>query len=140
LARVVNTLEPSSVQALVAQATVERFDVRVVDGLAGSDEAHLDSVGIGPGIEVVRRELRAVVQYRTLSPACRPFLGREARAGGAEEAWKQIHEAFEGVPEAKRHQLLAGTAIERYGLQSGRLPQRRPTKGNPPCGPMHDRS
>ncbi len=31
-------------------------------------------------------------------------------------SWKYIDEAFEGVPEAERHQLLAGTAIELYRL------------------------
>ncbi len=31
-------------------------------------------------------------------------------------SWKYIEEAFDGVPEAERHQIMAGNAIELYGL------------------------
>ncbi len=31
-------------------------------------------------------------------------------------SWKYIEEAFEGVPEDERHQIMAGTAVELYGL------------------------
>jgi predicted TIM-barrel fold metal-dependent hydrolase len=32
------------------------------------------------------------------------------------DSWKYVEEAFEGVPEDERHQIMAGNAIELYGL------------------------
>jgi len=49
------------VQTFVAQFAVEAFDVRVLHGLARSDEMQLDPVTMCPRIEHAARELRAVV-------------------------------------------------------------------------------
>jgi transposase InsO family protein len=43
LARVVKTLESLRVQALVAKATIVRFDVCIVNEFAGTYEIHIDS-------------------------------------------------------------------------------------------------
>ncbi len=41
--------EDLHVQTLVAQSTVERFDIAILDRLAGADESELNTVLIGPG-------------------------------------------------------------------------------------------
>ena len=58
---VAETGEPVIVQALVAEPPVEGLDVAVLDRLSGSDEVDGHARGIGPRVEGLPCELRAVV-------------------------------------------------------------------------------
>lgn len=59
--RVGQRQEPVRVQALVAQAAVERLHERVVGGLARPREIERGPVLIGPAVQRLRDELRAVL-------------------------------------------------------------------------------
>src|SRR5690606_25550560 len=53
--------EPVRVQALVAQATVEALDERIVRRLTGPVEIQRDPVLVSPSVERLRDKLRAIV-------------------------------------------------------------------------------
>ena len=53
--------KPVLVQTLGPKAAVERFDIRIVGGLAGTGEVERDTPGIRPQIQVTADELRALV-------------------------------------------------------------------------------
>src|SRR5690606_8594627 len=53
--------EPMLAQALVPEAPVEAFDERILDWFARLDEVQLDAFLVGPGVEGLTGELRAVV-------------------------------------------------------------------------------
>lgn len=55
--------KPALVETLVAQATVETLDETVLDGFAGPDELQRDPARVGPLIEMLARELGAVVAH-----------------------------------------------------------------------------
>ena len=57
------------VQALVAEAAVERLDEGVVGRLAGSREVERDAVSVGPPVKGLRNELRAIVDPNGLGCA-----------------------------------------------------------------------
>lgn len=59
--RVGQRQEPVRVQALVAQAAVERLDQGIVDRLARSGEVDLDPIQVGPLIKHATGKLRSVV-------------------------------------------------------------------------------
>lgn len=61
LAGVFQGHEPVHVQAFIAQATVERFDERIVRRLTGPGEVHRHPVIVGPLVQADRDELRPVV-------------------------------------------------------------------------------
>ena len=54
--------EPLRVEAFVTESAVEAFDEAVLHGLPWWNEVELDASLVGPGVEVVGRELGAVVQ------------------------------------------------------------------------------
>ncbi len=58
---VVQAGEPAFVQALVAEVAVETLDLAVLGGLPQPDEVQLHVTVIGPGIECLAGELRAIV-------------------------------------------------------------------------------
>jgi hypothetical protein len=64
-ARVVQGQKPTGVEALVPQPSVEGFDVPVLHGATRTNEVEADSTLAGPSIEVMVRELRAVVARDT---------------------------------------------------------------------------
>ncbi len=53
--------KPVLVQTLGPKAAVERFDIRIVGGLAGPREVQRDTPGIRSQIQVTADELRALV-------------------------------------------------------------------------------
>lgn len=59
--RVCKRQEPVRVQALAAEAAVERLDEGVVGGLAGSGEVQLHPLRISPQIKVTGDEFRTLV-------------------------------------------------------------------------------
>src|SRR5262245_11447708 len=63
------------VQALVAQAAVERLDVRVLHGVAGMDEGERHAAAIRPVLECAGRELGAMI-HRDRARARRPMRTR----------------------------------------------------------------
>jgi hypothetical protein len=63
LASVVERVEPVGVQALVAEAAIEALDEGVLRRGAGLDEVQCDAALVGPLVEGVGDELRAVVDH-----------------------------------------------------------------------------
>ncbi len=61
--------EPMGVEALVPEAAVERLDEGIVGRLAGATEVQDHAVLVGPSIERVGDELRAVVDVDALGRA-----------------------------------------------------------------------
>src|SRR5437764_8514795 len=74
--------EPVLVQAFVAELAIEALDVRVLDRLAGTDEAQTHAHLIGPGIEHLAFELRPMLHGDRQRQASRrsPHLVLSARA------------------------------------------------------------
>ena len=69
--------EPVGVQALVAQATIERFHERIVRWLAGLAEVERDAILLSPAIKRLRDKLRPIVDPdRAGRPARRRDPGR----------------------------------------------------------------
>jgi hypothetical protein len=68
--------EPVCVEALVAQATVERFDEGIVGRLAGPGEVERDAILVGPAVERLRDELGAIIHPDALG---RTAGGRDPR-------------------------------------------------------------
>ncbi len=61
LLRIVDRREPVHVQTLFAESAVERFDRRVVGGLAATTEVQDDPIGVRPQIHRAADELGAIV-------------------------------------------------------------------------------
>src|SRR3954453_5503073 len=70
--RIGQVLEPVRVQALIPKASVEAFDVTVLDGLTGLDIDQRYTALLGPCNEASAREFWAVVQPK---PVRLPALG-----------------------------------------------------------------
>src|SRR5689334_18447044 len=66
--------EPVEIQTLVAELAVEAFDMGILRGLARLNEVQRDAVRIGPSIQDLPSELRAIVHGDLLG---RPVPGNE---------------------------------------------------------------
>ena len=55
------TYKPILAQALLPETAVERFDERILDRFARSDEVEIDLLEVCPGVGVSRRKIRAFV-------------------------------------------------------------------------------
>ena len=63
---VIKAHEPMRVEALGTEASVERFNERIVRRCAWSREVERDVVRVGPEIQVARDELRALIDTNGL--------------------------------------------------------------------------
>jgi len=71
LARLIQRQERVQVQELVSRSAVERFDVRVLDGLAGIDEVQFDAALSTPAQHRVAGQLRAVIKPQGVRKSAR---------------------------------------------------------------------
>jgi len=65
--------EPIHVQALVAQPTVEAFDVRVLHWFARLDEFETYTAFVAPGSQGSASKLRSIVQNNRFRLTCSPL-------------------------------------------------------------------
>ena len=53
--------EPMSIQAFIPEFAIKAFDVRILSGLAGLDEASLQFLAISPFIQCLAGKLKVIV-------------------------------------------------------------------------------
>src|SRR5262249_42622783 len=99
------------VQALVTEAAVETFDVRILDGLAWRDEVQRDAVRIGPLIQRPTDEFWAIVENQLAGQPARgdePLENLDDAGGGQRGVYfaRQVHPS-EGVDHIESPKLSA---------------------------------
>lgn len=102
LSGLVHRDEPMLVQALVPELAVERFDVGVLHGLARANEGEHDVICVGPGIQHLAFELRAMINSDRL--------GQPADIGQAFEHRDDTRAGNRGVD--LQGQAFAGAVID----------------------------
>src|SRR5436309_1955218 len=128
--RVGQRQEPVRVQALVAQAAVERLDQCVVGRLARAREVQRDTVLVGPAVEGFRDELRPDVHPN------RAWCSAQ-QCQAADDSHDLL--AFDALVDLDRQSLARERIDDRQGPQPAAVEQRvgdevhRPTLVRPEC-------
>jgi hypothetical protein len=88
--RIVKAFELLRIQAPSPKVADERFEMGIVNELAGVDEAHINTPEVGPCIEVIERELRPGV-HRNGSRSTRMH-GHAIECLGDQLRWEAIYD------------------------------------------------